>query len=279
MARLDGRAAAHEAVLEATKLAAAAAFRAPQLTGKLEIEAEIITAEDQDPIIEFAGTIAPISPVMAFDYQTMKHFRENNLPLGCLLIGAKLDRSDLGWDCGACGFESCAEFNKWSKENGGTGLLWGGPSCVWKLMDWAAACDFACAAAGQYRMDARAMGTIGAACAGVGFMPKATARVAVLIGPPGDFIFFSRKQNRDHFPYEQHRESLLRTSPTNWQAFAGSTKPCIKSRDNWWENMEYVKWEPLSEAEVGFVNDTMAKVQAVALKHLPNVTKWYNDKE
>ena len=43
--------------------------------------------------------------------------------------------------------------------------------------------------------------------------------------------------------------------------------------------MEYVKWEPLSEAEVGFVNDTMAKVQAVALKHLPNVTKWYNDKE
>lgn len=29
MARLDGRAAAREAVLEATKLAAAAAFRAP----------------------------------------------------------------------------------------------------------------------------------------------------------------------------------------------------------------------------------------------------------
>lgn len=276
MARSDGKLVAGEAVLEVTKLAAAAADRAPQLTGSLEIQTEIITGEDQDPIIEFAGALAPISPVMAFDYQTMKHFRDNRSPLGVLLIGAKMDRSNLGWDCVACGFESCAELNKWSKDNGGMGLLWGGPTCVWKLMGWAAACDFACAAANQYRMDARAMGTIGAACAGVGFLPECSARVAVLIGPPGEFTYFSRKQNRDHFSYEQHRMALLRTSPTMWQAFPGSTKPCIKTRGDWWSNMEYVKWEPLSDAELQFVNDVMAKVQQVAATHVPEVQSWYN---
>ena len=279
MARIGGKVAASEAVLEVAKLSAAAAFRAPQLTGTLQIQVEIITDEDQDPIIEFAGTLAPISPVMAFDYQTMKYFRENGSPLSCLLIGAKMDRSELGWDCGACGFDSCAEFNKWSKENGGMGTLWGGPSCAWKLMDWAAACDYACAAANQYRMDARPMATIGAACAGVGFMPDCTARVAVLIGPPGEFRFFSRRQNRDHFPEEEQRAALARTSPTMWQGFAGSTKPCIKVRDDWWNNMEYIKWEPLSEPEANYVNETLVRVQEVAAKHQPKVQAWYGEKE
>lgn len=273
--RIDGREAAREAVLEVAKLAAAAAYRAPQLTGVVEIQTEIITGEDQDPIIEFAGSIAPISPVMDFDCQTMKYFREKKSSLVCLLIGARLDRSELGWDCGSCGFESCADFNKWAKEHGGMGALWGGPSCHWKLMDWAAACDYACAASHQYRMDARPMGTIGAACAGVGYMPDCTARVAVLMGPPGEFVYFSRKQNRDAFPHEQHRTNLLRTSPTNWMSFPGSTRPCIKTKDDWWNNMEYIKWEPLSEAEQQFVGETMTNVQNVAAKHIPNITSWY----
>jgi hypothetical protein len=121
-----------------------------------------------------------------------------------------------------------------------------------------------------------AMGTIGAACAGVGFMPECSARVAVLIGPPGELIYFSRRQNRDHFPLEQQRMSLLRTSPTMWQAFPGSTKPCLKTRDDWWSNMEYVKWEPLSDPELQFVNNIMAKVQEVAAKHVPEVQSWYD---
>ncbi|MFZ5644629.1 MAG: DUF2148 domain-containing protein [Bacillota bacterium] len=277
--RIDGKEAARDAVLEVAKLAAAAAYRAPQLTGVLKIETEIITGEDQDPIIEFAGALAPISPVMNFDYQTMKYFRDNNSSLVCLLIGAKLDRSELNWDCGGCGFQSCADFNKWAMDNGGMGALWGGPSCLWKLMDWSAACDYACAAAGQYRMDARAMGTIGAACAGVGYMPECTARVAVLIGPPGDFVYFSRRQNRDAFPHEQHRLNLLRTSPTNWMSFPGSTRPSLKTKDDWWNDMDYIRWEPLSEAEKQFASETLLKLQEVSAKHIPNVTGWYEKKK
>jgi uncharacterized ferredoxin-like protein len=279
MARIDGREAAREAVMQATQLAAAAAYRAPQLTGRLEIQTEVITDEDQDPIIEFAGTLAPISPVMAFDYQTMKHFREKEAALNVLLIGANLSHSELGWDCGACGFATCGEFNKWSKEHGGPATLWGGPSCVWKTMDWAAACDFASAAAYQYRVDCRAMATIGAACGGVGYLPECSARVAVLIGPPGDFIYFSRKQNRDAFPLEDQREALLRTSPTNWLSFPGSNNPSVKSRDDWWNNPDYPSWGPMSPEQLKFVEETMAKVGAVAQEYIPKVTSWYKKHE
>jgi uncharacterized ferredoxin-like protein len=273
--RMDGFEVARESVLTVAKLAAAAAYRAPQITGVVSIQTEIITEEDQDPIIEYAGTLAPIFPGMAFDYQTIKYFRENKLPGVCLLLGAKLDRSELAWDCGACGFESCAEFNRYAKENSGPGTLMAGPNCHWKMMDYAAACDYACAAAHQNRIDARAMASIGAACGGVGYLPECSARLAVLMGPPGDFIYYCRRQNRDSFPYEQHRLSLFRSAPTNWQAFPGGTKPSIKTRDDWWSNPEFIKWEPLSEAEMQFVNETMAKLQQVAAKHAPNIQKWY----
>ncbi len=273
--RLDGFEAASESVLTVAKLAAAAAYRAPQITGVLKIQTEILTGEDLDPVIEYAGTLVPISPMMGFDYQTVKYFRENNLPAVCLLIAARLDRSELAWDCGACGFESCADFNNYAKESGGPGALLPGPTCHWKMIDWAAACDYACASAHQYRMDARAMGSIGAACGAVGYLPESPARVAVLMGPPGDFIYFSRKQNRDSFPYEQHRLSMLRSAPTNWQAFPGGTKPSIKTKDDWWNNPEFVKWEPLSEAEMQLVEETTAKAQQVAMKHAPGIQKWY----
>ena len=279
MARISGKQAASEAVLEAAKMAAAAAFKAPQTTGLLNLQAEIVTGEDQLPIIEFYGEIAPISPVMYFDYETIRHFLDKGETIAILLLGADLTFSELGWDCGACGFPSCAEFNKYAKANKSPGLLWSGPSCQWKLMDWAAACDFALAALNQYRIDNRVMGTCGAAAAATGFLPECSALVGIPIGPAGDNIYYSRAQNMPAFPYEQHRENLLRTSPTNWTAFPGSTKPCLKTRDDWWNNMEYVKWEPLSEAEQAAAGEVLGRVQALAAKHYPVVSSWYKKEE
>jgi uncharacterized ferredoxin-like protein len=275
MARINGRQAAEESILEVAKMAAAAAYKAPQLTSRLKLQTEIVTGEDQVPIIEFYGEIAPISPVMYFDYESIRYFLDKGQKVAILLLGADVTVSELGWDCGACGFPTCAEFNKYAKENRSMGLLWSGPSCVWKLMDWAAACDYACAAIHQHRLDNRAMATCGAAAAATGFLPECSAHIGIPIGPPGENIYYSRAQNMPAFPYEQHRENLLRTSPTNWMAFPGSTKPCIKTRDDWWNNMEYIKWEPLSDEMQQAAQGVLAKVQAVAQKHYPKVSAWY----
>jgi hypothetical protein len=45
------------------KLAAAAAYRAIQLTSKLDLKSKIVIGEDQEPIIEFHKEVIPISPV------------------------------------------------------------------------------------------------------------------------------------------------------------------------------------------------------------------------
>ena len=53
MPRIDGKEAAKESIIQIAKLAAAAAYKAPQLTSKLELKTEIVTGEDQEPIMEF----------------------------------------------------------------------------------------------------------------------------------------------------------------------------------------------------------------------------------
>jgi uncharacterized ferredoxin-like protein len=279
MARIDGKEAARDMVVEVAKLAAAAAYRTPQLTAKLELKTEIVTGKDLLPIIEFFEAIHPIAPVMYFDYKSLKYFIDSGYAPTVLLLGAELTRSELGWDCGACGFETCAEFNAYSKKHKSRSMLASGPSCIWKVLDFGAACDFACAAVAQHRLECRAMGTLGVAAAGVGFLPDCSMCTGIPIGPPGDFVYFSRSQNVDTASYETHREWLLRTSPTNWLAFPGSTRPSIKTKQDWWNNMEYIKWEPMSEQEQKYTAEHMENVAKVVQKNIPKVTAWYNKNE
>lgn len=275
MARISGQQVSSEVALQVAKLAAAAAYRAPQITGRLKLKTEIITGEDLAPIVEFFEAVHPISPVMYFDYQSLKYFLDKGEPPPLLLLGADMTRSELGWDCGACGFHTCAEFNAYSKANRSRAMLWGGPTCNWKLMDFAAACDFACAAVAQQRLDCRAMGTVGAAAAGVGYLSKCSALIGIPIGPAGDLVYFSRAQNHKTTTREMQYQWMTQTSPTHWQAFPGSTKPCTKNKQQWWEDMSYAQFEPLSEEAKTFAGETLAKVQEVSSKHSARVAAWY----
>lgn len=279
MARIDGKEAAREAVMTAAKLAVAAAYRAPQVTGRLALKTEIVTGKDLAPIVEYFEAIVPVSPVMYFDFQSLKHFLNSDDPPPILLLAADLTRSELGWDCGACGFTTCADFNAYAKKHRSSGTLWAGPTCNWKLIDFGAACDFACAAVAQYRFDCRAMGTVGKAASGVGYLPGCSVHIGVPIGPAGDFNWFSRSQNVKTATKEMHMDWMTQTSPTMWQAFPGSTKPCIKNKQNWWQDMEYVKFEPLSEEQMTAVAETLENVKAVSDKHAPKVGLWYEKKK
>lgn len=279
MARIDGREAAQEAMLDIARLAVAAAYRAPQLTGRLELKTEIVTGNDIAPIVEVFEAVHPISPVMFFDYQTLKYYLDRGISIPIILLGADLTRAEMGWNCGACGFETCGKFNAYAKKHKSRSMLWGGPSCNWKVLDFGAACDFACAALAQYRIDARAMGTVGGAASTAGFLPDCSGVIGIPIGPPGDFKWFSRATNIDTADYDTHRHWMLRTSPTHWQTFPGSTKPSLKTKDDWWSNPEFVKWEPFSAEEQQFVNATLTKVMQVAQKVAPQVSAWYQQKE
>ncbi|MEW6442591.1 MAG: DUF2148 domain-containing protein [bacterium] len=278
MARLDGKQASYEASLEVAKLAAAAAHRAPQTTARLELRSEIVTGEDQAPIVEFFESVIPVSPVTRFDFYSYNHFLKSGTPPPILLLGADLTRSEMGWDCGACGFESCAEFNSYAAKNRSQAALFGGPTCNWKAIDFGMACDFACAAISQYRYEGRAMGTLGGCAAAVGYLAGCSAVIGIPVGPPGDFLWFSRGENVAAATQAEQRQWLMQSTLVHWLSFSGSTKPCMKTRPDWWKDMEFPKWESLSGEEQKAMAEAMQKAMGVAMKHAPRVAQWYEKK-
>ena len=67
-------------------------------------------------------------------------YDEGNPPV-VLLLGADLTKSTSGWDCGACGFPTCAEFNRTASCITAWAFLSYGPSCMLNVLDIGIACD------------------------------------------------------------------------------------------------------------------------------------------
>ena len=144
MGHLIGKGYSQEHLLEVAKSIVLAIHKAPQITGRVPIETEIIWGDDLVPILECMEQTARVFRFVAVDYETIRRCYEKGEPPVVIYIGGSVGRSELAWNCGACGFDTCKEFNQYSKDMGGGGLL-GGPSCNWKAIDYGIVCDWACA--------------------------------------------------------------------------------------------------------------------------------------
>jgi uncharacterized ferredoxin-like protein len=144
----------------AAKAVAAAAKSAPHTTGNLDLVIHIL---NQEEIATIQKTVAELfqqdkESVIVYD--------------GMLTIGAKTTYSDTHWDCGACGFSTCAELNKAAKaekeKNPSEGRQ-SGPSCNWKVLDWNISMDYAAAMASQLGLQTRVQDIQGSIALQYGF--------------------------------------------------------------------------------------------------------------
>lgn len=249
MPRYNGKEAAQEQLLNVAKSMVQAAYKAPLTTGRINLQAEIVTGEDLVPIIEILGVLAKVSQFVAWDYTALKESYESGFPPVLVLIGADATLSETAWNCGACGFASCKEFNAFAKENNGRGLVGGGPSCNWKILDLGIACDWAAAAAWHHNVDNRVQGSTGSAAATLGYMPGTSAIMGISVGPCKELVWYSRESMHRKFSYEDYINTMFSSIPTNFMAFAGGGKPVFKNSDKWWEETSYVNWSVQPEAE------------------------------
>jgi uncharacterized ferredoxin-like protein len=160
-----------------------------------------------------------------------------------LLIGADLRTSNVGYDCGACGFDTCAEFNKYSQDNPPSlGVIYQGPSCVWKTIDYSAACSWACAAAWQHNITNRIQGTSGMAAQILSCPEGCSTVLGLPIGPADeDLYWFNRpgKVFNELFKYEDMMRFFQNFICAYWESFPGA-KPMVKGKDDWWAEPHHV---------------------------------------
>ena len=177
----------------AVKLMAAAARTAPKAGGKDFLEIVVVTAdEDLRRIAAAMREYAPRSTNEAFWLRDAANI-ENSQAL--LLVGLAKPVT-AGYDCGACGAPSCAEFAKRRKiEEKEMG--YSGPHCVMRMVDIGVALASAAKAASLLSVDCRVQQRVGAAARALGIING-----EVVLGIPasitGKSIYFDRSAPAKH---------------------------------------------------------------------------------
>lgn len=268
MGHLIGKDYLQEHLLEVAKSIVLAIHKAPQITGKTVIETEIVYGEDLVPIIEVLAPVAQAARYVMWDYETIKNCYDKGEPPVIINIGAKVDRSNLAWNCGACGFATCKEFNAYAKDQGGGGQL-GGPSCNWKLLDFAIACDWACASAWQYKVDNRIMGSVGFALQALNFLPNSNVKLGLALGPPRDMVYYSREEMHKSMSYEMNQADFIKCVPTMFAGFPGGGNPMYKTKQDWWAPPEFL--------EIGYSDEAMEALQTILYEQIPEIVVKYAD--
>lgn len=177
----------------AVKLMAASARTAPKAGGKDFIEiVVIIKEEDLKKIAEVMKGYASKSTNEAFWLRDASNI-ENSQSL--LLIGLSKPVT-AGYDCGACGHPTCAEFAKnrqmKEKEMGYTG-----PHCVMRMMDIGVALSSAAKTASLLNVDCRVQQRVGAAAKAIGLI-KAEVAMGIPVSITGKSIYFDRQAPTKH---------------------------------------------------------------------------------
>ena len=227
MAYLDGIQAANDNLLAVAKVGAMAALRAP-LLAKTKIKIEILTGEDLSPLAEILAIAGEGSAFVYGDAVNAKKAFEAGTSVVELLIGCDATVSDLAWNCGACGFDSCAEFNHFSREHRGPGNFFVGPSCNWKLFDHGMAMSYASAAISGMNVECRQQASYGFAALACGYMEGCNMCIGISLGPCGDSIWYDRVFLEHSFDMAEHFQYLENTLPQLFVGFCGGGHPLAK---------------------------------------------------
>ncbi len=242
MAVYDGYEAANEHLLEVAKACAGAAAKAPLLTGKLGLRMEIVTGEDLEPMIQVLETLGKTSAFQLHDATAFRSYKEEGILPPILLLGADLTQPPM-WNCGGCGFPTCGEYLKYVSRNKSVGIGAYGPSCLWKVIDFGIACDYACACAAQHKAEARILFSVGAVSLFLNRLEGCSFILGLPIGPVGQHRWFDRLPWTKVLGYEQRMMTQLAGAPNLFMAFSGGGKPILKTKSRWWEDPTFMKVE------------------------------------
>ncbi len=239
---IDGEKFAHEKLLDVAASCIHAIHKAPQVSGRVKVKTMILTGK----ILEFMfdaqmilGRVAAFNILSAASWQRAYYANE---PPVLLLIGAEnIARSELNWDCGACGFKRCRDLNRYhaqrkdEERSAVAKIMMPGPVCMWKLFDFGIMCDWACAACWQENVTNRIEAASGMCAKAIGFLEDCDVVYGLPIGPMRDMFWYSREFISEMMDHDMWMEHAQINYPVHWAVFPGHGRPTIKHSQKWWQ--------------------------------------------
>jgi len=123
---LDSKTVEEEGLLHTARLMLISARTAPKSGGLDDVLTLIVLGKEKDALADEMDKIAEERKISGFK-RDAENLRNSE---ATVLIGIRGDRS-FSLNCGACGYETCGEFDQVEKKEG---LDFMGPNCIFKIL-------------------------------------------------------------------------------------------------------------------------------------------------
>jgi uncharacterized ferredoxin-like protein len=182
-----------DAVYQAAGLMAAAARTAPKAGGKDHLEIVVVTQPDD--LAHIAAAMREYAPRSSNEAYWLRDAANIDQAQALVLVGLGKSAA-AGYDCGACGFETCAAFTK-GRTMADKAMGYDGPHCVMRMMDIGVALSSAAKTASLLSIDNRVQQRVGAAARALGYIQAGVA-MGIPLGVYGKSVFYDRSAPKAH---------------------------------------------------------------------------------
>jgi len=181
---LAGKEQERQGVMETANLMVVSARTAPKSGGRDDILTAVVYGQEVEDLAEDMEKIGVERNVEAWNQQA-QGIRNSDV---VVLIGARATKPYVT-NCGACGYESCAMFEKAEKKQRQD---FEGPNCIFKTLDLGIAVGSAVKTASLLNADNRIYYRIGAAAKRLNYMPEASVIMGIPLSAKGKSPYFDR---------------------------------------------------------------------------------------
>jgi len=172
-----------------------------------------IGTEEMQEIAEYCYSLADMSPLGARDGRFLMELMKE--PCGLLIIGDKR-RSPFSFNCGACGYRTCAEMNAAEEVESLTAR---GPSCQFRNLNLNMAANAAAAAAWRLGLHCRVFSTLAFAAMAMNVITDVDLAVSVSVSVAKEDPYFDRHK----FWTKEHWDEIFKKEfPTFSRGFIGA---------------------------------------------------------
>jgi len=179
----------------AVELMAVAAHNSFRFNDRNTIRMRAIDGEDLEQIAEYCFSLGDMSPLAARDGRHLVQLMKE--PCTLLLIGDKR-KSDFNYNCGACGYRTCAEMNAAEEVES---LTANGPSCMFKNINMNMAANAAASMAHRLGLHCRIFSTLGFSALALEMIEDVDLCVCVSVSVAKKNPYFDRHEfwTKDHW--------------------------------------------------------------------------------
>ena len=197
----------------AVELMVVAAYNSFRFGNRNTVKISRLTTEDQQEIAQFCYSLGDMSPLAARDGRFLMELVKE--PCALLMFGDRR-KSDFNFNCGACGYKTCAEMNRAEEVESLTSR---GPSCQFKNINLNIAASAAASMAWRLGLHCRVFSTLGFAAFALNKMENVDMAVTVSVSVAKRDPYFDRHQ---YWTDEHWNETFNKEFPTFTRGFIGA---------------------------------------------------------